>query len=254
MFTSYKFLVYFFNICGFLSVVISENKLKISKVLISLNLVLNPLCFLLKLFIPLSFYAENFNHATFNMAGASKFLIAIFNLMGLQIIITAFLCSYVSVWKLKSILGYIDNCVKVFYKFKLFENSENAEKFKRKCLKTFYFSVSCFICFKILLFFSMYKLRWQAFLMFILLHAEDNIAFFYILFISFFLFYFLFLLQNLNDGIETMKKSENTKDFENLLSKYLDIYRLIIDFNKTFGFLLSVMTASSISLITINVS
>lgn len=252
MFTSYKFLVYFFNICGFLSVVNNENKLKISKSLILFNFVLNPLSFLVKMFLPLSFYTENFNYATYNMKGASIFLIATYNLMGLQIIVTSFLCSYVSVWKLKSILSYIDNCVKVFFKFKLFENSDITEKFERKCFKTFYLTVSCLICLKLLLYFSMYQLRWQAFLLFIVLHAEDNIANFYILFISFFLFYFLFLLQNLNDEIKNMDQSE-TKDYEIFLSKYLDIYRLITDFNKTFGFLLLVATASSISIVTINV-
>lgn len=253
MHMSCKLIVYFFNVCGFLSVTIKEDRLTVSKLFILLNLVANPLALALKILTPPSVLADNFSEDMNNLEGASTLLIVTVNLMGLQILINSFFCSYVSVWRLKKAIRFIDACSRVFLTF---ETSESAKRFKRKCFKRFYISVVFVVGMKLMHFFFMYKHNWQAFLLFLVLHGEDNIAFFYMLFLSFFLFFFLFLLQALNSEIENTINFEITRnvDYDELISSFFNIYRLIIEFNKVFGFLLSLVTSSAMTLTTISVN
>lgn len=240
-----KFIIYFFNFLGIFNVTTHGSVFKVSKSLFMINLVIFSVGIFLKYIIPPSFSFPNINDPINVFKDLSVLFFMLVTLVGIAIDVIGFLLIIVLMWKLGEVISLIQACKTVFHRFELSEKSDLFISFRRKCFKVFYQTVSFTFFLKLTYVLSVYKLNYQSFILQWVYTGRDNISLYFMLVISFFLLYFLFLLKIQNVELENANNCVNSTNagYQKLISRYLDILRLIIAFNKIFGFLLSIVTS-----------
>jgi hypothetical protein len=250
-----KFLIFYFNFSGILSLKIHKNKLKVSKFWFLINFLNLPIWFVLFYFVTFT----NFNDAAKNIEAPSRF--TIFSVI-LSISFHTFsllvmsCCVYVQLFKQNQIIDLIKNCLKIFRRFNFSQNSKPFKNFERKCLKILVsWSISVTI-FELLYYFSIYNLNWKGLIFFTLSTWNILISLQFIIFVSFFLNFFEFLLKTLNCELEErfQQISAVKKGFDDIFNKFCCLYDLIQEIKKTFGFLLNLSVFYAVCIVTIRVS
>lgn len=249
---SIKFFVYFFNFHGILNLRIHKNSLKISKLLIIINLVITPyLCFI-PFFLPLSIYVDYFKNEIIYIKGISKFLQATMIAILLQFYFITFCIFYMQLCNQKNILDLYSNCLRAFRYSKVEIEEKFLTSFRRSCWKTFRISIFISIFWNFISIISTLKPKFPSLLVLLLFNWNMNTVTYFAAFVSIFLNYFLCLLKVLNFKVENLLR--RNLESQSLLTEFMNLYDLVKEFNKIFGLLLSLVVLFLVSNSTIRVN
>lgn len=243
----YKFVFYYFNVFGILSLKSDQNyKLEVSKRWIWSNSLLYPLLKLLAVFLTVFFRNDMIRDDLRIIEGISRFLLLIVSSIYPFAGVVEFACLYVQLWNQKKVLKLIQSCQKIIrenpMKSKLFND------FEKKFIITFLVSVSVVFLIKLIVLIVTYKINLKSILTMVVSSWFESIHLVLLLFLNGFLNYFIFLLRSVN-----LQLQKSSAKLENILQKFLKVQDLVNEFNDYFGFLLSLTTVYCIFASTVNV-
>lgn len=248
------FAVYYFNLAGITSLKVHGNNVRLSKFIILLNFLLYPAATILISFVFPSVVYDDIRDEITVLKGITKFYVLVMTSFSIQSQLVSIFCIYAPLWKRQEILKLIKNCVTTFHYFE--PSSETYKKFKHICLK--YCGFSIFLTYSLYLidFFLTRKITWRSTLMSLLLMFYSNVPSNLIMFLGLFLFYFVFLMESLNQKLTSIKDNEDTVNpsaHNFFSSSYSNLGKLLCEFHKVLGVLLTTIVAFYISTIVIEV-
>lgn len=255
----YKFFMWYYNMLGITSLSARKDVAKISKIMIWVNSVSLPLLYGLNFFlISISEETEKAEEKVERskfMESGSKFLLFVVNTFGIQYMIVMIFLIYSCIWNQKEILGLIQSCMRVFQEFKLSTKTAAFMSLEKQCFLNFFAATFISFVLKTVLIWTLLSRPQRHWFSFFVFAWYENTSLFFMVFVSFFLFYFLFLLKHLNLKIESLSKLKTRKVwiYDALTLKFISIDRLVTKFNSALGVQLSIVVVLAISVTTTRV-
>lgn len=236
---SHRSLFRFYNFVGVFNFKVTSC-IEISKITVVRNFFLLSSYILLRVFCQAYIRSSAINKQVLLSSNTSNFfqLFAHFSVFSFQV--SGFICIYFQIWNRENVLDFLKSCLNLKTEYQ----SESFNKLKSKFVRSFIFLGITFLVFYIYHFNVLLTPNWYGFVYATVSRVSDIFLLSLISFISFSIHFLTFLIQNFHDLLQ--KNIENYprwKLFElsYYLAQYDKIYSIAQKFNKTFGFILSVI-------------
>lgn len=234
---SYKIFVYFFNFIGVLCLKTRDNDLAVSQILLIFNLILHPFMALICYCISASVFINSVKTVIYDTWGSSKFLLFSLTSMSIMYIIVTFCVVYIQLWKRKIILILIQNCVKAYKFAQIAVDEEIKKEFERNCWTTLGISWLLGVVWNFRNFITLMKFNLTSFLLFEVFNYNVSFVIHLIAFVSLFFNFFVILLKSFRSKLKCSDR--NSESYEKLIIEYSNFLKLVTEFNKVFGLVLS---------------
>lgn len=251
---AYKFFLWYFNSSGITNLYVHETTVNVSKFMMLLNFFALPFAFFSSLLI-VPAYSSNSTASEATPKGATHFVHLVSLSYSVLSSLTIFFTVYYCIWNRNNMKKLIQNCIKIFYAFKLSSESSLFKAFEIQCFLNFGIFFFIMLSVKMYHFFIIYELEWRNIFIIVIFYWHESIVLIFMIFMSFFLFYFLLLIKHLNSQIEIMKSLRISQvfSFDALALKFLNLQKLIAQFHKVLGLHLSIIVAFSVMASTMKV-
>lgn len=250
-------LLFIFNSTGVLSLKYNKltQSLELSKLIFAKNVLLSPMLLMLKAFLLVNLdISKAFVEDKVLIPGLTQFFDSLNDVSWVMYLVTVILCAYIQLFKQKKILNVCNNFMKFL---KDDERVTFLPVFKRKLSKILSLSIAILLFNSVVEFSISYKLNLSGLLVYVVGHYELLFLFTNIYFIGMFMLLFEIFLKNFHHEIKQISCESSYNDISirrtDLLTKFLDFHKLVMDFNDAFGDLLTILTIFEVTDMTIKV-
>lgn len=252
--THYKYLIYFFNYHGILSLKSKNNKLTVSNVLVLLNFLLIPFASVLFLSLYPILYEKILDPNVINFEKASVFMINATLVVCVEFYLVTILVVYIQLWNRKKILIFIQSCLKVSEMFKAQLGSKVFKGFEKVCIKKLLVILFIIAVHKVFMHFISTRTI-TSFFVLIIINWNEHTYLYFIIFCFVIISFFEAAVTSLNEEIETFDEFGRDKKvfYEMILNNLKHLLNLTNQFYNMFGFLFSLATIYLVSVLTVRV-